>query len=184
VKYKDVRKPGRTIIIPPTAWAETWPKRPQSDVAAGLRRLSEWDLQLARAEAVKAVLELYPEDEPFDSIERDHTFNDMLIVEAIAKALTDPNDVNKSYFEAPEDETREALTSDFLRKAYDELVAMQRTGSLSEPEITQAQAAALASQLVAGVGSLHPSVRRALHSLYVELVPEEAREQAVAQDEL
>ena len=184
MKYKDARIPGRIITIQPTAFAETWAKRPAAEVAVGLRRLSEWDQLTARAEAVKLVHELHDGDNATEE-EKIETFNDALVSEAVAKALCHPNDVDKSYFSDPQHETREAFTTETIRMLFDEIVWTHRRASLVEPIIDAEQLRSFAAKLATmDVESIHPAVRRELHAIMTEIVPAEAAAEEVPQDEV
>ncbi len=175
-------------MLEPSAFADTWARKPGSAVAVGLRRLSEWDLISARAEAVKGVHEMHEDGKASDE-DKVELFNDLLISEAVAVALCDPNDAAKPYFPAPQDDTRAALTSETIRGLWDDLCAMHRQSSMVETMLTDDEAKKLARILTATpIEMLHPATRRHLHAILVEDLREidepMAENDAVPQDEV
>ena len=57
------RKPARVVVLTPTDFAADWSQRPADDVALGLRRLCDRDIQIAKAEASKFVKQAYGTDD-------------------------------------------------------------------------------------------------------------------------
>lgn len=130
------RKPPRIVVLPPSAFAEDWPQRPASSVALGLRLVSERDLQVAMGEARKAA-RAHLIDEQLTEADRVvawDAYNDAEVRYAMARATTDPNDVSRPYFLFAEDTIKLALTSEGIRRLWDEYVILSRSSGIDLPQ--------------------------------------------------
>lgn len=118
-----MRKPPRTVVIPLSAFVDAWPNKPKSEVAVGLRILSEQDLQTARAMAARYAEDLLMSEDGgcTDELSRVEAFNDALMRWAIACAVTDPNNAAVPFFVGGDDVVRVALSSQGVRYLWDHL---------------------------------------------------------------
>lgn len=145
------RKPPRTIVLPPSAFATDWSKRPSTDAAIGLRLLSQRDLDVARREAEREAQGFYDEfrqrrlDVTGETV--DDVFNDAFLVQVAARATCDPNDASKPYFPFAEDVVAQALTSEALRRIWDELVILHKGSIAARPSADDALVRALGATL-------------------------------------
>lgn len=108
-------RPPSKVIVPPEAWSNTWPDRPEEDVCIGLRFVAEVELEDARIEAYRRARELFPEFDKNESVEALFvaSFQDELIRFVIGRGTCDPNNVHKpwsAWSAAPEDMARATLT--------------------------------------------------------------------------
>ncbi len=151
-KRSEPRKPPVTILLSPSAFADTWPGKPTSDVAVGLRFISEREIQTARAEAAKYAWQMHDIDA--DEEAREECFNDALMRWAVAYATCDPNDVTKPWLGdagAVEDAIGEALHSSGIRRLWDAYDAMQSERGAVSPEADDDELREIAGYLTAGV---------------------------------
>lgn len=121
--------PLRTVTLGPAAFADAWSDKPRGPVTIGLRFLSEQDIQAARAEAAKQAVGWYLDKNDSGCIDEDaraDAFEDALLRWAVARGTCSPVDVRQPYFEAAEDTVRTALTSDGVRRIWDELVILHK----------------------------------------------------------
>ena len=149
MKFSAALPPGRPadkiIVLPPQAFADAYSKRPQADVAVGLRRLSERETITALTEARKEGSDGGREGEA--AIER---LNEALLCWSLSFATCDPNDVSKPYFERADEEVREAFPPETLRRLWDELELLHAGGSLLLPEASDTDLAELTECLAEG----------------------------------
>jgi hypothetical protein len=139
------RVPPRVIEIPVDAWADDWPDKPSEPMKAGLRLLSESDLQVARASATEKAIAAQR-----DALGRIEAFNDHLMAWAVACALTDPNDTLRPYFDSAHENVMLALTSRGIRRIWEELEVLHIERSPLLDEAEDADVAALGELLTAG----------------------------------
>lgn len=128
-------KPPRVIAIPPSAWASHRADKPADAVEVGLRLISEDDIQYARGEAIRIATEYV--QNPDHQEERHEAFNDALMRVALGRALCQPHDVTQPYFLMGEDEIRVRLTSEGVRRLYQELEALHTSENPAMPEIDE-----------------------------------------------
>ena len=146
------RKPPTVVMMPPDAFADTWPEKPSEPVPIGLRLLCESELQTARAEAARKAVDLHDDDEG-----RYEAYNDGLIAWAVAAAACDPEDVNKPFVEMPYENIPLAFTSQGLRRLWDELEVLHASRSPLTPEADDDELKMLAGLLTAeSVGAIDP----------------------------
>lgn len=113
-------KPATVVLLKPENFCSTWPEAPRSDVAVGVRLLSELEVQQVKAEAAKQARAYYPDVEYDDEL-MDKAFQDELMKLAVARATTSPNDAALPYFPAPDDMIGEAWLPSTIRRLWDEL---------------------------------------------------------------
>lgn len=175
-------KPERIVVLPPSAFAEDWPNRPHVEVAIGLRRLSQSDLGIARREAEREAVGFYdelresPRKVSFDVL--DELRNDALIVGAVGRAATDPNDASKPYFAGQEDGARMALTPQGARRLWDELVLLHVGGNVARPRASDEDVRRLGKALARGTVRLDDEARMLASYLLESLaVPEDEEDE-------
>jgi hypothetical protein len=153
----DARKPARVVVLPPSAFSDEWPQKPVTDVAVGLRLVSESTLQSAKAEAARHAIGFY-EGRELDCVDEDarvEAYNDALVRFVCARAMTDPNDIAAPYFPMAEDTIAQAMTTGGIMRVWDEYVRLllgtgNRTTPIDDDDI------------VALAGALRPEVLRSL----------------------
>lgn len=145
------RKPAATVVLSPTDFADDWHKRPSADVAVGLRRVCERDIQIAKAEASKFVRQAYGQE----GVERDpdmalQAWDDAFMRWAMAAATTDPNDNGAPYFAAAQDTIGFALTPEGIRKLWTAYHLHVRRTDAATKGVDDAEAARLGRILTSG----------------------------------
>jgi hypothetical protein len=153
---QETKKPDRIVVIPPSLFAATYRNRPTAEVAIGLRVISERDVQIGRAAASKHMVTLYGTDtgKIRDPEQAYGCWNDTWLAYAIGKAACDPNDADKPYFTFAEEEVARALSSEGLRRLWDEYCLINR-GTGERAQIADEELLPLAKSLV-NVGFLEP----------------------------
>jgi hypothetical protein len=123
-------KPPRIVVLPPTAFASEYSGRPVTDVAVGLRFVSQAEFDTARKEAEREAAGFYKQ---FDDLEKrpdgealTDIYNDAFLGRIAMRSTCDPNDVAKPYFPFADDVIRHALTPEAMRLLWDELVIMHK----------------------------------------------------------
>jgi hypothetical protein len=144
-----VQKPARVVTLPRSAWAPSWPDRPEADVEVGLRLPPEALLVGARAEAARKAWRLHPE--PADEDGRVEAYNSFVMAAVVAHAACSPEDETAPYFgELAVDNAPLALTADGLQHLFEQLDLFAAETSASIPEADDALLAALADALQTG----------------------------------
>lgn len=154
--------PLRTIVFPRDGYSDNWGEKPHSDVAIGLRLLSESDIQCARAEASKQSAMWYEarEGEAVDEESRTEAFNDSLIRFAVARGTCDPNNKSKGFFDLAEETVRLALTSEGARFIWDEIIRLHIGTGVNIRAILPEDVAVLARLLQRGSIDLLPPAKK------------------------
>ena len=123
------RRPEAFIVLPPSAFSDEWRDRPKTEVAVGLRRLSEQDEKVSKEQGRKIVFrdhvrdgKVVFEDQAWES------YNDELIRYLMARAMCDVNDVSRPFFEMAEEVIHVALTSEGLRLVWDRWWMLKLSG--------------------------------------------------------
>jgi hypothetical protein len=123
------RKPEAFIVLPPTAFADEWKDKPNTDVAVGLRRLSEQDEKVSKEQGRKIVFRDHVrKGKVVDEEEAWESYNQELIRYLMARAMCDVNDVSKPYFDFAEDTIHVALTSEGLGLVWDKWWMLKMSG--------------------------------------------------------
>lgn len=174
-----------TLLLPPSAFAETWPRRPMQAALVGLRLVGETQITAAQTDAIEKALEAHPrslhEDDDdrlgLDGLSvaalRLEVFNDFNITNILARAVVRAEDVSIPYFApGPEDLIREALTPGGIRRLWDEFVRISIADGPLRPEVDAADLA-LWPELEARVNAAPPEnqahARRLLWAVLDEL---------------
>lgn len=145
-------RPPRIVTLRPDHYADTYADKPRSEVAVGLRLVSERDLDTARAQAASMVATMFldNDDEVTDLVAQDEAYNAALIRWAIAKATCDPNDSSRPFFDMAEDVIGMALTTEALRFLWDELILLHKGKGSAAPPATDEELHKLAEHLDVG----------------------------------
>lgn len=100
------------VRVPPSAFADTWAKRPRTEQQIGLRLVGDDILDTARAAAAKIAHEVHDDTAPTGRLD---AYTEALIRTILAHACVKPDDVRSTWFgPAPEDLIAIALTDDGL----------------------------------------------------------------------
>lgn len=119
IKAKTVRAAERTVPLDPSAFADDCMRRPAVALPVGLRRLSEADLNTARACAAKLAWELHPE--PLDVDAREECYTATLMRWAVARGTCRPDDVSFGFFKRDEDDVRADLSPQGVKFLYEQV---------------------------------------------------------------
>lgn len=136
--------------VPPSAFADTWTRRPVGPIKMGLRLISETELGLAQSSAANAAWDAYERKEDLEL--RLEAYNDHLITNVLAQVLVQADDISKPYFApAPEALIREALNAGGIRHLWAAYSALAIAAGELAPEATAEELAALNVTVVAGM---------------------------------
>lgn len=130
------RIPERHVVLKRNAFAEDWQSKPGEDLALGLRRVSDADIQTARAEASKFAIDMHPDSS--DRVGQVESFNDALMRWIVVRGTCDANDcaINAPIFDGSEENVRNALTSQAIRFVWDAIERFHLEQSPIVPEAT------------------------------------------------
>ena len=170
-------KAPRVVIVPVSAFADTWSKKPAAPVEMGLRLVAARDIDTARAEAAREAIDWYDDGEGgcIDEVARDEAYNEALMRHALARALCQPHNTKQPFFQVASETIRLALTSEGVRLLWDELVRLHRSTGVNQAPIDADEIAEL-SRILARPGAVDqlPSgvrgeIRRLLGFCFVQL---------------
>jgi hypothetical protein len=114
-------KPAAVLVLKPEHYASDWPDRPKCDVAAGLRTLSERELQQIAGEAGKDARLHHPDAESTTDGPFALAFEDAVVRLAAGRCLTNPNDATDPFFAAADEMVGMAFTPKTIRYIWDQL---------------------------------------------------------------
>jgi hypothetical protein len=174
-KIAERIKPGKVVVLQPSAFSPSWEKVPRSAIAVGLRGVSDGDESTARAEAEKILRTEFTHEDPQNAVD---CYNDLLMRQIVSRGICDVNDATKPHdLLRTELTVRFALTSRTVRYLFEELERMQIETSPLHPEATDDDLRRLAAEL----SSDHPfaallpveqrRMRRLLQHVLSELDP-------------
>lgn len=135
-------RPHHTVKLAPDEFCARYARRPKSDVAIGVRPISERDSMTASAEAHKAA-----EKSELTGSALAERYNELCACNALAFALTDPNNAGKAYFEGGGEEIARALLPRTIDRLLGELEMAIVASSPLRPEATEDDLAALRERL-------------------------------------
>lgn len=155
------------VVLPVSAWASTYGKRPGTDTAVGLRLPTEAELITAHAEATREAGARTGEARTF-------RFQEALVCWTLAASLCDPNDARKPLLERADEEVREAFHDETLRHLWHELERLRVAASPVRAELADEEVPALTHLLDTGALATLPAgaaarVRRLLRFCLDEL---------------
>jgi hypothetical protein len=151
-----LRAPDRIVVLSPDAFADTWLHKPRADVAVGLRRISVAQVNAAMIEATREAAGVYDAHPDGSTPILDDIIdarNEYLLCNALAVATTDPNDITRPYFEFADATIRQALTTEGLRRLWDELTILTRGNGLALPVASDEDAKLLGRALLSGIAA-------------------------------
>ncbi|HEY1692246.1 MAG TPA: hypothetical protein VGG39_08790 [Polyangiaceae bacterium] len=138
----STRTPLRTVVLPLTAFADTWAGKPLDPVCVGLRQLTITEFEAALAAANEQARQWHVNhdtgqfhDEATAIVARD----EQLMVQCIARVTCDCNDTSATYFVGGEPTARDALTLSGVRLLWDELLLLHVTTSAATHEASDAE---------------------------------------------
>ena len=179
-KGKAPLRPPHVLVLSPGEFVETWPGRPRADVAVGLVRVCDAARQAAAAAATSYVRSAFVVDGALvDPDVASEEWTNVFMREAMASAMTDPNDVTKPYFPAANDVIGRALPAETIARVWSEYHRFVRRTDATAPAATDAEVARLARLLAAGrmsslASGLGVEVRRLLFWCLEQLGPDDA----------
>jgi hypothetical protein len=141
-KAKRNLAPQRIVTLSPICFEANWPGRPAVDVAIGLRLLSIAEISECRMEAEREAAGVYDEHPDGTHVMGDvivEQYNEILLCEVMARATCNPNDITKPYFEKAVQTVRVALTSEALRKLWDEYTKLSKGSGVVMTPATDAE---------------------------------------------
>lgn len=135
--------PARSVVtLPPSAFADTWSRRPNQPVKMGLRLISEEEFSIALRAATAAAHAEYPQ--PTEIELRIHAHNDHLQKNVLAQVCVQADDMSKPYFApAPEMLIRAALTPGAIRRLWDEYATRSLADGQEAEQATDEQVQSL-----------------------------------------
>lgn len=141
--------PAYTFELEPNAFVDGRPDKPKAAVKVGLHLVAEDLFQRARSRAAQFAWRRHPE--LADEENRIECFNQQLVGELMAEAATLPNNVNEKYFGRLADtKIFLDLTTDGIRRIWDEYEAFAITHSPNAPQATDADIEVIAAGLESG----------------------------------
>jgi len=147
-----------TVLLPPSAFAETWARRPKSPTLVGIRLLSEAQVEFAQVDARQKAWEAHPE--PTDVEFRLDVFNDWNITNILARAMCRAEDVNVCFFApGPEDLIREGLSPGGIRRLWDEFTRVSVIEGPLRPEADDEALAVAWPELQATIAAASPGAQ-------------------------
>lgn len=149
------RKPPKLIALRPEMFVDEWPEKPTEPLQAGLRLLSEREIELGRASAAQKAVELHE-----DADGRVEAYNDALMSYAVACALCEPQNSRAAYFESPHENVVLALTPEAIQALWEELETLHLELSPVIDEIEDDGIGALAEALADGAVQKLPDTRQ------------------------
>lgn len=135
--------PERHVVLNTDAYCSEWTNK--QEVALGLRKIADGDIQTARAEAAKYALMMHDDREG-----QIDCFNDALMRWLIVRGTCDSNDVtlNAPLFEGFEENVKLSLTSNSIRYVWDAIERYHLETSPIFSEATDHDCVVLADLLV------------------------------------
>lgn len=129
MKFKELvaefpRRPPKTLVLEPDAFAMSWEPRPKDAVCFGIRTLSDAENTNAKGEAAKLAVELHESHQDLTA----ELYNDALMRFVVMHGLCDPNDYLKRPELLPlpsEPLFRSALTGATVRYLFNEIQALE-----------------------------------------------------------
>lgn len=147
--FREVREaqsviPERHVVLKANSFADEWQSKPKEDTALGLRRVSDADIQTARAEAAKFAIEMHDDEEG-----RFEAYSDALMRWLIVRGTCDANDLrlNHPLFDGSEENVRTALTKESIRFLWDHVDRFHAETGPLVPEATDEEIILLAAYL-------------------------------------
>lgn len=127
---KEIIAPPVVINVPKNIWAHTWEDRPKTDLKAGMRLISDAEVQTGQHLARKFANELHPGDTMRDRELWVMAYEDALIRHVAARSLCDQHNVDEPFrpiAPAPEDimSSKDFVQPDGVRYLFDAYEALR-----------------------------------------------------------
>lgn len=166
------RPARRVVAVPPSAFADTWMRKPHAPQRVGLRLVSETELTAAQSAAASSAWFDVPEVSDIEA--RVEAYNDNLITNVLAQVCVQADDISKPYFApSPEALIREALNAGGIRHLWAAYTSLAIGDGELSPEATAAEIATLGAVLEAAMPGLEQSsqvrIRRLARAMLDEL---------------
>lgn len=158
-------RPGRTITLHPWVFADQWSGKPSEPVEAGLRLLSNADLDLLKARASAKANELHRDFRtPDDVTQWVETYNDVLVRQGAALGLCHLTSVNKAMdvMRLAEDQVDYALTAKGAVWIWEQIERYAIESSSIDPLLMDSEVDEFCATLKANTAKLLPSHRKLL----------------------
>lgn len=178
-------RPARSVVsVPPSAFADTWTRKPHAPQRIGMRLVSEAELTAAQSTAASSAWFDVPEVSDLDA--RVEAYNDNLITNVLAQVCVQPDDISKPYFApAPEALIREALNAGGIRHLWAAYSALAIADGELAPEASASEMDALSATLAAAMPALGSGsqvrIRRLARAMLDELSAATAAADAAAE---
>lgn len=144
--------PPRVVPVPPSAFADDWHGRPDSEVAIGLCFVSAEDIDAAMNTALERAESWATNEGRRDEAHFNKVYNEQLIYGIVGRAAVNPNDCTRRWFPAPcEDSIRRAMTPDGARRLWDELQLLHVGSGVQMPMASDDDIRRLAAILARGI---------------------------------
>lgn len=166
------RPPPKVVTLQPSAFAESWAKRPLVETKIGLRLVSDEVLDNARHAAAQAAWDVHNDAAPAGRVE---AYNENLIRAILAQACVDHRDSRALFFGAAADTViAMQLTSDGVLALWEAYELLKVELSPLSPEATDGQLQALSVALADGslLARLHPRDQRVLRRILRHAIDE------------
>lgn len=171
-KHAERRAAAKVVTLQPSAFAESWAKRPTMPVQIGLRLVSDEALDNARASAAQVAWEVHGEQAPQGRVE---AYNETLIRSILAQACVKPSDSSVLHFgSAAESVIAMQLTSDGVLALWEAYELLKVETSPLSPEVTDGQLQALATAIADGslMTRLHARDQRVIRRILRHAIDE------------
>ncbi len=175
---KEVIEPPMTITVPKNVWAHTWEERPKTDLLAGMRLISDAEVQAGQHLARKFATDLHPGDTMRDRELWVMAYEDALIRHVAARSLCDPHNVDEPFraiAPAPEDimASKDYVQPDGVRFLFDAYERLRIELDPTQPLLEDGQLMDLVDAFDLHIDELSPTkagrIRRLLSYCLSEL---------------
>ncbi|NUP08455.1 MAG: hypothetical protein HOW73_20590 [Polyangiaceae bacterium] len=165
------RAPARTMMVPPSVFADTWQGKPDEAIRLGIVFIAEEAQTRAAAMAQQSAEGEFPNGPEQSAID---AFNTHLMANTLCRVLCDEDDVSRLFFEdAPEMAIRVAMTDRGIARVWESYQRILTEESPLSDEATDAEIAQLGRLLADGaVSRLTPEWQRRMRRLFGEVAIE------------
>lgn len=143
------RKAARAVLLPPSAFADTWADKPDEPVLVGVRIIGEGDMMEARGVAARTADKFHPGSGPHDDVWIE-AFNQSLMHYAIATATCHPDNAAEPFWDMAYDVVPCALSEGGALRLFDEIETLKVTESPLAAEATAEELQTLATLIQSG----------------------------------
>ena len=146
--------PPRTITLDPSAFGDTWHRRPAKAISVGIRTIGVLDIADARSAAAQAALQRHGEEGDIAAVE---AYHDELMAWVVSRCTCDPDDVHLElplWDGMPQDSAKEGLTPAGMRTIFDAYERLTIEQDPSQVEATDDEIVRLPDVYAAAVAHL------------------------------